>query len=57
MQSEDSSEDAEKRLHLRIPPDLKKALQQAAEADGRTLSNWVLQAVREKLARKGGSDA
>ena len=42
-------------LNLRIDPDLKKAAKKLAEADGRTLSNWVTRLIqREVETAKGG---
>lgn len=51
-----STPESEERLHLRIPADLKDAARKAAAEDGRTLSNYVLQLLRERLARKGKID-
>lgn len=36
-------------MRLLVPPDEAERIRQAAEADGRTVSNWLLQAAREKL--------
>jgi predicted HicB family RNase H-like nuclease len=42
-------------LNLRIEPDLKKSAKKLAEADGRTLSNWVTRLIqREVEAAKSG---
>lgn len=41
------------RLHIRVPPDLKRAMKEVADDDSRTLSNWVLSVVREELRRRG----
>lgn len=36
-------------MRLLVPPDEAERIRDAAEADGRTVSNWLLQAAREKL--------
>ena len=47
-----------KLLNIRIEPDLKKKAKKLAEADGRSLSNWVtkLIASRVEKAEKEASD-
>ena len=37
------------RLQIRVTPEMKKKLQEAAEAEGRTLSNYVEQLVKKAL--------
>lgn len=39
------------RLQIRISPELKTALQAAAEAEGRTVSNYVEQLIRAALQK------
>ncbi len=39
------------RLNIRISPELKQQLQEAAEAENRTVSNFIENLIREKLAR------
>jgi predicted DNA-binding protein len=39
------------RLNIRISPELKEQLQRLAEAEGRTVSNYIETLIREKLAR------
>lgn len=34
---------------LRIPEDLKERAQELAERDGRSLSNWIVRLIREKV--------
>lgn len=46
-----TSQDGE-RLHIRIPPDLKEAARETAAEDGRSMSNFVLQVLREELKRR-----
>ena len=42
-------------LNLRIDPDLKKAAKKLAEADGRSLSNWVTRLIQREVEKgKGG---
>ena len=40
------------RLEMRIPPGLKERARQAAEAEERTLSEWVLEAIRDRLRKQ-----
>jgi len=42
-------------LNLRIEPDLKKAAKKLADADGRSLSNWVTRLIQREVdgARSG----
>lgn len=40
------------RLEMRIPPKLKADAQAAAEAEERTLSQWVLEAIRDRLRKQ-----
>ncbi len=44
-------------LNLRIEPDLKKAAKKLADADGRSLSNWVTRLIQREVdsARNGKS--
>ncbi|WP_082850255.1 DUF6364 family protein [Halioglobus sp. HI00S01] len=43
-------------LNVRIDPDLKKKAKKLAEADGRSLSNWVTKLIKDtvKAAEKQG---
>lgn len=52
-----STERAPEQLHLRVPPDLSRALQAAARADNRTVSNLVTTVLRAWLASTGSSAA
>ena len=38
-----------KLLNIRIDPELKKGAKKLAEADGRSLSNWVTRLIAEKI--------
>ncbi|MCB1696640.1 MAG: toxin-antitoxin system HicB family antitoxin [Pseudomonadales bacterium] len=38
-----------KLLNIRIDPDLKKKAKKLAEADGRSLSNWVTSLISQKV--------
>lgn len=40
------------RLQIRITPELKEQLQRLAEADGRTVSNYVEQLIKAALESK-----
>lgn len=40
-----------KLLNIRIDPDLKKKAKKLAEADGRSLSNWVTQLITEEVKK------
>ena len=40
-----------------IPPELKEKARQAAELDNRSLSNWVIQAIQDKLAHESYRDS
>jgi predicted DNA-binding protein len=40
------------RLQIRITPELKQQLQRLAEADGRTISNYVEQLIRAAVEQK-----
>ena len=40
------------RIVIRITPELKTQLQQAAEADGRTVSNYIEQLIKAALDQK-----
>lgn len=42
-------------LNLRIDPDLKKAAKKVAEADGRSLSNWVTRLIQREVESAKGS--
>lgn len=37
-------------INIRIDPDLKKKAKKLAEADGRSLSNWVTKLIASKVA-------
>lgn len=41
-------------LNLRIDPDLKKAAKKLADADGRSLSNWVTRLIQREVEGKSG---
>lgn len=47
-----------KLLNIRIEPELKKKAKKLAEADGRSLSNWVTQLIANTVeqAEKAASD-
>lgn len=38
-------------IRLRVSEDMKKQIQKAAEAENRTLSNYILTAILEKMKR------
>jgi hypothetical protein len=40
----------QREMRLRAPDDVHKAIIEAAQKSGRTVSNWLLQAARDKLA-------
>ena len=40
------------RLQIRISPELKQQLQRLADADGRTVSNYIEQLIRAALEEK-----
>ena len=40
------------RLQIRISPELKQQLQQLAEADGRTVSNYIEQLIKVAIEQK-----
>ena len=41
-------------LNLRIEPDLKKAAKKLAEADGRSVSNWVTWLIQREVEDASG---
>lgn len=41
-------------LNLRIEPELKKQAKKIAEADGRSLSNWVTRLIEREVEREHG---
>lgn len=41
------------RIDIRVSPELKQQLQQAADAENRTVSNYIVNLIREDLNRKG----
>ena len=41
------------RIDIRISPELKQQLQKAADAENRTVSNYIVNLIREDLTRKG----
>lgn len=41
------------RLYVRLTPELKKQLQAAAEAEGRSISNYVEHLITQALKREG----
>ena len=43
----------DKILNIRIDPELKKAARKAAEADNRSLSNWVTMLIQREIKRTG----
>jgi len=38
-------------IHLALHPDLMAAVKSAAQADGRTVTNWIERALQEKLTK------
>jgi predicted DNA-binding protein len=40
------------RLQIRISPDMKSELQKLAEADGRTVSNYIEQLIKNAIEQK-----
>ncbi len=42
-----------KLLNIRIDPDLKKRAKKLAEADGRSLSNWITLLIERELKKTG----
>ena len=42
-------------IGFRITPDEKQRAEQAAEKDGRTLSNWVKMAMKERIEKQEAS--
>jgi len=45
-----------KLLNIRIDPDLKKKAKKLAEADGRSLSNWVTKLISTKVKEAEKAD-
>ena len=45
-----------KLLNIRIEPDLKKRAKKLAEADGRSLSNWVTNLIAAKVREADGKE-
>jgi predicted HicB family RNase H-like nuclease len=43
----------DKILNLRIDPDLKKTAKKVAEAENRSLSNWVTWLIQREIKRSG----
>ena len=43
-------------LNLRIDPELKKQAKKLAEADGRTLSNWLTRLISREVERAKAED-
>ena len=43
-------------LNIRIDPDLKRKAKKLAEADGRSLSNWVTKLIAEKVKEAEKAD-
>ena len=41
------------RLYIRLAPELKEKLQAAAEAEGRSISNYVERLITQALKREG----
>ena len=41
------------RIDVRISPELKQQLQQAADAENRTVSNYIVNLIQRDLNRKG----
>ena len=39
------------RIQIRVTPELKQQLQEAAEAENRTVSNFIENLIREKLSQ------
>ena len=46
-----------KLLNIRIDPDLKKRAKKLAEADGRSLSNWVTNLIANRVKEAEKKDA
>ena len=43
-------------LNIRIDPELKKKAKKVAEADGRSLSNWVTHLINREVKRSSPKD-
>jgi predicted DNA-binding protein len=41
-------------LHIRISTELKEQAQGLAEADGRTLANWIEQLIKKEIEKAAG---
>ena len=42
------------RIDIRITPELKHQLQQAADAENRTVSNYIVNLIKKDLKERGG---
>ena len=42
------------RIDIRISPELKQQLQQAADAENRTVSNYIVHLIQKDLKERGG---
>lgn len=42
------------RIDIRISPELKQHLQQAADAENRTVSNYIVNLIQKDLKERGG---
>jgi predicted HicB family RNase H-like nuclease len=41
------------RLNIRIPPELKEVAKELAQEEGRSVSNWILQMIRDRARERG----
>ena len=42
------------RIDIRVTPELKQKLQQAADAENRTVSNYIVNLIQKDLKERGG---
>ena len=42
------------RIDLRITPELKQQLQQMADAENRTVSNYIVHLIQQEIKKRGG---
>lgn len=42
------------RIDIRISPELKKQLQQAADEENRTVSNYIVNLIQKNIKERGG---
>ena len=43
------------RIDIRISPELKQKLQQAADEENRTISNYIINLIQKDLKERGGN--